>query len=98
MTNITHAKLFVFLIVVAIFTNRPQIRRKHQITLVTSELQRTHSVLTDNRCLDELKHKGLVWIGPDHNKASASSFLCYSTTQPLYQGAGKPEEQAKESG
>ena len=92
MTNITHAKLFVFLIVVAIFTNRPQIRRKHQIT------QRNHSVLTDNRCLDELKHKGLVRIGPDHNKASASSFLCYSTTQPLYQGAGKPEEQAKESG
>ena len=96
MTNITHAKLFVFLIVVAIYTNRTQIQIRHYISLLT--FSTSEESLRLDCCLDELKHTGLVRIGPDHNKASASSFLCYSTTQPLYQGAGKPEEQAKESG
>ena len=47
--------------------------------------------------LDELRHIMLVWIVPSHEEAAATSPLCYSTTQPLYQGDGKPEEQSQEA-
>ena len=38
----------------------------------------------------------LVWIVPSHKEAATTSTLCYSTTQPLYEGTGKPEEQSQE--
>ena len=38
----------------------------------------------------------LVYITPSHEEAAATRPLCYSTTQPLYQGAGKPEEPSQE--
>ena len=31
-------------------------------------------------------HRMLVWITPSHEKAGTTWPLCYSTTQPLYQG------------
>ena len=39
----------------------------------------------------------LVWIDPSHKEVAATRPLCYSTTQPLYQGAGKLEEQSQEA-
>ena len=38
----------------------------------------------------------LVWIVPSHKEAATTRHLCYSTTQPLYEGTGKPEEQSQE--
>ncbi len=31
------------------------------------------------------------WVTPNHGKAASSRLSCYSTTQLLYQGTGKPE-------
>ena len=39
----------------------------------------------------------LVWIAPSLEEAAATRSLCYSTTQPLYQGTGKPKEWSQEA-
>ena len=46
-----------------------------------------------------INHRVSAWIAPNHKKVTASrSLYCNSTSQPLYQGTGKPEEnEAKKS-
>ena len=37
------------------------------------------------------------WVTPNHWKAAATRLSCYSTTQLLNQGAGKPEQRGQKS-
>ena len=47
--------------------------------------------------MDEFKAQDAGLGYPNHKEESATRFLCYSTTQLLYQGAGIPEERSQEA-
>ena len=49
------------------------------------------------RCLDGYGAQGVVWSDPDTRKATARYLCIRPTTQPLYQGAGKPEKGGQKS-